>query len=172
MNQIEIATMGGGRFWCIEAVFKFIEGVFNVTPGYAGGHTIDPFYHVVCSGNTGHAEVVQIVFCPCIIAYEDILQLFFKAHDPTSFNRQGPDFGTQYRSIILYHSQKQKKTAEKYIKKLNNNGFYPDKILTELKPLDKFYPAEEQHHDFFQKNPFDEYCVNVISPKLKKLNLP
>jgi peptide-methionine (S)-S-oxide reductase len=171
MAQTELVTIGGGCFWCIEAVFKHVEGVISVTAGYAGGFTDNPGYRDVCTGNTGHAEVVQIAYDPGIISFKEILVLFFKAHDPTTLNRQGADVGTQYRSIILYHTEDQKETAENYIMELKESGLYMNEIVTEIKPLIHFYKAEEHHQNYFGKNPDQAYCRIVISPKLKKLRL-
>jgi peptide-methionine (S)-S-oxide reductase len=171
MIQTERATIGGGCFWCLEAVFEHINGIIRVTSGYAGGHTENPGYSKVCSGKTGHAEVVRITYDPGIISFKDILILFFKAHDPTTLNRQGADVGTQYRSIILYHTEKQKEIAEKYITELKNSNLYTRDIVTEIKPLETFYPAEEYHQNYFKKHPEQAYCRIVIAPKLKKLGL-
>ena len=167
----ELATLGGGCFWCIEAVFESIDGITAVTSGYAGGKTENPTYKEVCSGKTGHAEVVQIEYDPEKISYEEILDIFWKAHDPTTLNRQGADTGSQYRSIILFHNEKQKEVAEKSKKKLENSGYYSDPIVTEIRPLSVFYPAEEYHQDYYAKNPYAGYCSIVIRPKLQKLGL-
>lgn len=171
MAQTELATIGGGCFWCIEAVFEHIDGILTVTSGYAGGHTENPGYSEVCTGKTGHAEVVQIAFDPGIISFREILVLFFKAHDPTTLNRQGADMGTQYRSMILYHTEEQKEIADTCIKELNNSGLYTNKIVTGVKPLKNFYKAEEYHQNYFAKHPDQAYCRIVIAPKLKKLGL-
>jgi len=164
-----VATLGGGCFWCLEAVYERIEGVRAVISGYAGGTTIDPTYEEVCSGRTGHAEVVRVEYDPDRISYEEILDIFFKAHDPTTFNRQGADTGTQYRSIILYQDEVQKVAAEKSIKKAGS--LFDDPVVTEIKPLERFYPAEEYHQDYFDRNRHAGYCMIVIQPKLKKMNL-
>ena len=164
-----VATLGGGCFWCLEAVYEHIEGVRAVISGYAGGTTIDPSYEEVCSGRTGHAEVVRVEYDPDRISYEEILDIFFKAHDPTTFNRQGADTGTQYRSIILYQDEVQKVAAEKSIKKAGS--LFDDPVVTEIKPLERFYPAEEYHQDYFDRNRHAGYCMIVIQPKLKKMNL-
>jgi peptide-methionine (S)-S-oxide reductase len=168
-DKTELATLGGGCFWCTEAVYEKIDGVVSVTSGYAGGNKKDPSYEDVLTGKTGHAEVIQIEYDPDKIGYGEILELFWKAHDPTTLNRQGADVGTQYRSIILYHNDLQKDAAEKSIKKASS--LFDRPIVTEIKPLDKFYPAENYHQDYYEKNPNAGYCRIVISPKLKKLGL-
>jgi peptide-methionine (S)-S-oxide reductase len=165
------ATFGGGCFWCIEAVFERTDGVLDVEAGYAGGHTENPSYEEVCSGETGHAEVARIRFDPEVVSFEELLNLFWRAHDPTTLNRQGADVGTQYRSIILYHDEEQRKTAEESKRKLEDSGSYRDPIVTEIVPLRNYYPAEEYHQDYFEKHPFAGYCTFVIRPKLKKLNI-
>lgn len=166
-SETKTATLGGGCFWCIEAVFKRTDGVKSVTSGYAGGSTENPTYEQVCSGATGHAEVVQIEYDPSAISYGDILELFFKAHDPTTLNRQGADVGTQYRSIVLYHDEEQRGTAEEM--KAKANELYGAPVVTEIVPLKKFFPAEGYHQDYFDKNPSAGYCRVVIAPKLEKL---
>jgi peptide-methionine (S)-S-oxide reductase len=163
----ELATIGGGCFWCIEAVFEQLDGVVTVTSGYAGGQTENPTYKEVCGGETGHAEVVQIDFDPSKISYEKILSIFWKAHDPTTLNRQGNDVGTQYRSVIYHHSEEQRKIAEASMKAQAESFERP--IVTEIAPLKKFYPAEEYHQDYYRKNPEAGYCTFVIRPKLQKL---
>jgi peptide-methionine (S)-S-oxide reductase len=165
----ELATLGGGCFWCLEAVFERIDGVISVTSGYAGGIVPDPSYKEVCSGGTGHAEVVQIEYDPKKIGFEGLLDVFWKAHDPTTLDRQGADVGTQYRSTILYHDDEQKAVAERSLKKAQD--LYGDRIVTEIQPLEQFYAAEEYHQDYFEKNPNAGYCRIVIEPKLKKLDL-
>jgi peptide-methionine (S)-S-oxide reductase len=167
-NTTELATFGGGCFWCVEAVFERIPGVRAVISGYAGGRTPDPTYKAVCTGSTGHAEVVQIEFEPDRIRYEELLDLFWQAHDPTTLNRQGADEGTQYRSIILYHDDAQKAAAERSRQKVNSA--LGQSVVTEIVPLKKFYAAEDYHQDYFRKNPNAPYCVAVINPKLKKLD--
>lgn len=167
----EKATIGGGCFWCLEAVYQKIPGVKKVTSGYAGGSTPQPSYEEVCTGDTGHAEVVQIEYEPEEIGFEDILQLFWKAHDPTTLNMQGADVGTQYRSIILYHDEEQRRKAEESKRVLEQRGVFRDPVVTEIVPLHAFYPAEEYHQDYFTKNPYAGYCSFVIRPKLKKLDL-
>jgi peptide-methionine (S)-S-oxide reductase len=164
-----IATFGGGCFWCLEAVFERIPGVTSVTSGYAGGKTASPTYEQVCTGTTGHAEVVQITFDPARISYEGLLEVFWLAHDPTTLNRQGADVGTQYRSIILYHDEAQKAAALASVKKAQAG--FKDRIVTEVVPLAAFWKAENYHQDYYNANKTAGYCRVVISPKLKKLNL-
>ena len=165
----ETATLGGGCFWCIEAVFTRIDGVKSVVSGYAGGHKENPTYEEVCSGTTGHAEVVQIQFDPKVIGLEQVLELFWKAHDPTTLNRQGADVGSQYRSIILYNSKDQALVAERSKALAGQN--ISDPIVTEIAPLTDFYPAENYHQDYYRNNPHAGYCSFVIRPKLQKLGL-
>ncbi len=169
--ETERTTLGGGCFWCIEAVFERVEGVKSAISGYAGGKVKNPTYNEVCTGRSGHAEVVQIEFDPKQITFEEILDKFWKAHDPTTLNRQGADIGTQYRSIILYHNEEQKKAAMKSKKKLETSGYYENPIITKIEPLTEFYRAEEYHQDYYDKNPYAGYCSVVIRPKLKKLKL-
>lgn len=164
----ETATLGSGCFWCTEAIYEDIKGVTDAVSGYSGGHVKNPSYKEVCTGNTGHAEVVQITFNPEIISYAEILNIFFKTHDPTSLNRQGADVGTQYRSVIFYHSQEQKEIAERKIKELNENKVFEDPIVTIVEEFNKFYPAEDYHQDYFAKNPDQAYCSFVIKPKVNK----
>jgi len=166
-HKTEKATLGGGCFWCVEAVLERLPGVKSVVSGYAGGHTENPTYEEVCAGNTGHAEVVQVEFDPAQISFQQVLKAFWKGHDPTTPNRQGADKGTQYRSIILYHDDAQRAAAEK--SKLEAASDFADPIVTEIKPLVKFYPAEDYHQDYFAKNPNAPYCVYVIKPKLDKV---
>jgi peptide-methionine (S)-S-oxide reductase len=168
-NATETATLGGGCFWCLEAVYSRIDGVKAVESGYAGGQKENPTYEEVCSGTTGHAEVVQIHFDPQLISYEEILDLFWKAHDPTTLNRQGADVGSQYRSIILYHNEAQGKTAERSKTKAAKN--FSEPIVTEIAPLTDFYRAESYHQDYYRNNPHAGYCSLVIRPKLQKLGL-
>ncbi len=163
------ATFGGGCFWCTEAVFERLKGVKSVTSGYAGGHTKNPSYQEVCSGSTGHAEVTQIEYDPDVINYEDLLEIFFETHDPTTPNRQGNDVGTQYRSIILYHDEEQRKIAESMIAQLEKSDKFGRAIVTEIEPLDEFYEAEDYHQDFYKRNPNQQYCRFVIQPKLNKV---
>jgi peptide-methionine (S)-S-oxide reductase len=164
----EKATLGGGCFWCVEAIYQQMKGVDDVIPGYAGGNTSNPTYEEVCSGSTGHAEVIQITYDPSVVSYAEILEVFWKVHDPTTLNRQGPDVGTQYRSIILYHNDKQKTIAEESKVELNRSGFYEDPVVTEIVPLTKFYKAEAYHDDYFKNNPNQPYCTFMIKPKLEK----
>ncbi|GAA0554706.1 peptide-methionine (S)-S-oxide reductase MsrA [Halorubrum ejinorense] len=166
-DQLETATLGGGCFWCTEAALELLAGVESVTSGYAGGHVEDPTYKQVCSGNTGHAEVVQVEFDPDAIAYDEVLEAFFEVHDPTQLNRQGPDVGSQYRSIVLYHDEEQRKTAAAYIEALDEE--YDDDVVTELERLETFYRAEEHHQDYFAKNPNDAYCSFHAQPKMEKV---
>lgn len=166
-NATELATYGGGCFWCVEAIFQRLDGVRSVASGYAGGKQDNPTYEEVCRGTTGHAEVIQIEFDPSRISYEDLLDVFWQAHDPTTLNRQGADVGTQYRSIILFHNERQKAAAEK--SKLAAAGQFKDPIVTEIVPLKKFYIAERYHQNYFNNNPKAPYCNFVIRPKLDKL---
>lgn len=165
-EQKQIAVFGGGCFWCTEAVFAELKGVTSVLPGYSGGEKPNPTYEDVCTGATGHAEVSEIEFDPSVISYKDLLTVFFAVHDPTTLNRQGNDVGTQYRSIILYTTPDQKTQAEAFIAELSKEG---KPAVTQLAPLDKFYPAEEEHRQYFKKNPDKAYCQIVINPKLEKL---
>ena len=165
--MIEKATIGGGCFWCVEAIYKLVNGVTAVTSGYAGGTKVNPTYHQVCDGNTGHAEVVQIEFDPAVITYQEILDIFFSVHDPTTLNQQGADVGTQYRSIILTENEMQRDIALKTIASLQNQpGQKP--IVTQVVPLEIFYPAEDYHQDYFEKNPYQGYCRMVVAPKVNK----
>jgi peptide-methionine (S)-S-oxide reductase len=166
-----LATFGGGCFWCVEAVFKRIEGVRSVASGYAGGMTKNPTYEEVCTGNTGHAEVVQIEYDTGQISYGELLQIFWKSHDPTTLDRQGGDMGTQYRSIILYHDDEQRITAEESKGRADASGDFKGPIVTQIKPFGVFYPAEDYHQDYYDKNPHAGYCVINIRPKLKKLGI-
>ncbi|RZV69579.1 MAG: peptide-methionine (S)-S-oxide reductase [Flavobacteriaceae bacterium] len=164
----ELATFGGGCFWCTEAVFQEVKGIKNVVSGYSGGNAPGkPTYREVCSGLTGHAEVVQVSFNPNVISYEDILVIFMTTHDPTTLNRQGADRGTQYRSVIYYHNEVQKEIAEIVVKEVT--PYYSDPIVTEIAPLDKFYEAEKEHQDYYRNNQSQGYCSFVITPKLAKL---
>lgn len=163
------ATLGGGCFWCVEAALAELDGVVSVTSGYAGGQTEDPTYREVCTGETGHAEVVQVEYETDILEYEDLLEVFFTIHDPTQLNRQGPDVGSQYRSIILYHDDHQRTLAEAYLQALEEAGDYDDPIVTEIEPLDTFYRAEDRHQNYFEKNPDDAYCQMHAQPKVKKV---
>jgi peptide-methionine (S)-S-oxide reductase len=164
----ELATLAGGCFWCLEAVFEQLQGVDQVVSGYAGGHVPNPSYEQVCTKTTGHAEVVQVTFDPQVIAYADLLDVFFATHDPTTLNRQGNDAGPQYRSAIFYHSPEQKAAAEAKIRKLNAEHIWPDPIVTEVVPLTEFFPAEGYHQGYFRTNPEQSYCAAVVSPKVAK----
>ena len=164
----ETATLGGGCFWCIEAVYEDIEGVLSVKSGYAGGAKPDPTYKEVCSGTTGHAEVVQVRFDSAVIPYKEILEIFFAVHDPTTRDRQGNDIGTQYRSVIFTHSEEQEATARGLIGSLDGEGIWDAPIVTEVTALDVFYPAEEYHDSYFRRNPDQPYCRVVVSPKVSK----
>ncbi len=168
VNQTEKATLGAGCFWCVEAVFERLEGVQSVEAGYAGGTKPNPTYQDVLTGTTGHAEVAQITFDPSKISYEQLLEMFWKSHDPTTLNRQGPDVGTQYRSMIFYHDEKQKEVAEKA--KTQAAKKFRDPIVTEIQPLTHFYEAENYHQDYYRNNPNAPYCRIVIKPKLEKLD--
>lgn len=164
----ELATLGGGCFWCLEAVYRRVEGVAEVASGYAGGDVPNPTYQAVCSGTTGHAEVVQVRFDPSAIRYEEILEIFFAIHDPTTMNRQGADVGTQYRSVVFYHSPEQEATARRVIAELEAAGVWGSPIVTELAPLDVFYPAEDYHKAYFERNGGQPYCQVVVAPKVAK----
>ena len=164
----ETATLGGGCFWCLEAVFKELSGVTWVMSGYAGGATPNPSYKAVCGGRTGHAEVVQVKFDPAVLSYADLLRVFFAIHDPTTLNRQGNDAGTQYRSIILTHSDAQKATAAEIMKEITAAGIWGAPLVTQVEPLTQFHQAEEEHHDYFARNPWSGYCQVVVAPKVVK----
>ena len=167
--KIEIAIFGGGCFWCTEAVFKSLKGVLSVLPGYAGGEGKNPTYEQVSTGKTGHAEVIKIEYDSNIISYQNLLTVFFATHDPTTLNRQGADVGTQYRSVIFYTTEEQKEEVEKFIAEINNSSKEGSPIVTEIKPLEKFYEAENYHKDYFANNPGNQYCELVINPKLEKV---
>ncbi|MBN9507967.1 MAG: peptide-methionine (S)-S-oxide reductase MsrA [Alphaproteobacteria bacterium] len=164
----ELATLGGGCFWCLEAVFLELRGVSRVTSGFAGGQVANPTYQQVCTGETGHAEVVQVAFDPHVISYEDLLRVFFTVHDPTTLNRQGHDVGTQYRSAIYTHDAAQKAAAEQVRDEIAAAGIWPGRIVTEIAPLDAFYPAGPEHANYFARNPGSGYCQAVIAPKVLK----
>ena len=166
-ERSHVATFGGGCFWCVEAAFEELAGVTSVTSGYAGGHTEDPTYEAICSGTTGHAEVVQIEYDHDVVDYDELLEVFFAVHDPTQLNRQGPDVGSQYRSIILTHDDEQRRQAEAYVAALAEE--YADDVVTEIEPLETFYEAEEYHQDYFAKNPNDAYCQFHARPKVEKV---
>jgi peptide-methionine (S)-S-oxide reductase len=167
-NGSEVATLGGGCFWCLEAVYDELQGVEKVVSGYSGGHVANPSYEAVCTGNTGHAEVVQVTYDPDELSYREILEVFFTIHDPTTLNRQGADVGTQYRSVIFTHDEKQKEVAEEIIAEMEREGVWDDPIVTEIVPLENFYRAEDYHQDYFQNHPNQGYCQVVIRPKLNK----
>jgi peptide-methionine (S)-S-oxide reductase len=165
----EVAVLGGGCFWCTEAVFSQISGVEKVEPGYSGGKLENPTYEQVSTGRTGHAEVVQVTFDPDVISYREILEIFFSTHDPTTLNRQGPDAGTQYPSVIFYRNDQQKTLAEQLMKELSEANAWDRPIVTQLEPLKVFYPAEDYHKDYFKRHPEQAYCTLVIAPKIAKL---
>lgn len=167
MNE-EIAILGGGCFWCLEAVFDRLDGVKSVESGYMGGHKENPTYQQVCSGNTGHVEVVRVTFDPNELSYRELLDVFFTIHDPTTLNRQGNDVGTQYRSVIFYTSEQQRKTAEQLIAELNAARHWPNPIVTTVEPAKKFFEAEDYHQEYFANNPNQPYCQFVVAPKVKK----
>jgi peptide-methionine (S)-S-oxide reductase len=168
MDNQEKATFGSGCFWCTEAVFERLNGVNKVVSGYAGGTVENPTYEQVCSGKTGHAEVTQITYDPKVITYDELLEVFWKTHDPTTLNRQGNDVGTQYRSVIFYHNEEQRRLAEKYKEELNKSGAWDKPIVTEISPFTNFYPAENYHQNYYDNNPAQPYCSFVISPKVEK----
>lgn len=166
---MEKATFGGGCFWCVEAVFQRLKGVEKVASGYAGGTVKNPSYQQVTSGNTGHAEVIQISFLPEVIKFDELLEVFWKTHDPTTLNRQGADVGTQYRSVIFYHNEEQKAIAEQYKQALEDSGAWDASIVTQIEPLEEFYPAEDYHQNYYNQHQHVPYCSYVIQPKVKKL---
>lgn len=169
MNErLEIATLGSGCFWCTEAFFLRVKGIESVVSGYSGGKVKNPTYKEVCSGLTGHAEVVQVKFDPSVITFGEVLEIFWNTHDPTTLNQQGADVGTQYRSVVFYHSDEQKKIAEAYKKQLDQSGIYKKPIVTEITPFSIFYPAEDYHQNYFELNPNQGYCQYVIRPKVEK----
>ncbi len=167
-KELETATLGGGCFWCTEAVYLQLNGVVEVKPGYSGGHVKNPTYEEVCTGNTGHAEVIQITYDPEIVDFSEILEVFFLSHDPTTLNRQGNDIGTQYRSAIFYHNEEQKKISEEIIQEFEKENVYPNPIVTEVTPFDKFYIAEDYHINYYARNKNQPYCQFVVAPKLEK----
>ncbi|MBN1132693.1 MAG: peptide-methionine (S)-S-oxide reductase MsrA [Bacteroidales bacterium] len=167
-TEYEKATFGGGCFWCVEAIFQQVKGVISVISGYSGGTVKNPTYREVTSGRTGHAEVVQITYDPNKVSYYELLEIFFKTHDPTTFNRQGADVGTQYRSVIFYHSDTQKKQAEEVVKELDNAGIWKNPIVTEVEKFTALYEAEDYHQEYFNNNPDQGYCRIVIQPKVDK----
>ena len=168
-DNTEVATLAGGCFWCIEAAFDEIRGVIKVESGYSGGTTTSPTYEQVCSGTTGHAEAVQVTFEPNVVSFQDILHIFFTVHDPTTPNRQGADMGSQYRSVIFYHNEKQKEIAEQVIRELEDQKVWDNPIVTQVVPFKKFYKAEDYHNQYFSRNPNAGYCRVVIAPKIAKL---
>ncbi|MFA7289792.1 MAG: peptide-methionine (S)-S-oxide reductase MsrA [Melioribacteraceae bacterium] len=164
----KLVTFGTGCFWCTEAIFERLKGVESVVSGYAGGEVFNPTYQQVCSGSTGHAEVCQIEYDPKVISFDELLEVFWKTHDPTTLNRQGNDVGTQYRSVIFYHDEEQKEIAENYITKLDSAKIFIDPIVTEVSPFKNFFPAEKYHQDYYNNNTFQGYCAFVITPKVEK----
>jgi len=168
-EQYETTTLGGGCFWCIEAVFLDVKGIVSATSGYSGGHIKNPAYREVITGRTGHAEVVQLTFDPSVITYREILEIFFHLHDPTTLNRQGADVGTQYRSIIFYNNKEQEETAKEVFKEIDASDLWENPLVTEIAPLKEFYVAEDYHQNYYKNNPNQPYCTYVISPKMKKL---
>ncbi|MDZ4746720.1 MAG: peptide-methionine (S)-S-oxide reductase MsrA [bacterium] len=164
----EVATLGGGCFWCIEAVFQLLEGVQKVESGYTGGMVVNPNYKQVSAGNTGHAEVVQVTFDPSVTSFDEVLQVFFASHDPTTLNRQGNDVGTQYRSAIFYSTPEQKAVAEAYIRQLDSNKTWTKPVVTEISPRTTFYKAEDYHQDYYNQNGSQPYCAFVVRPKVEK----
>jgi peptide-methionine (S)-S-oxide reductase len=167
-SRTEVATLGGGCFWCLEAVYEELRGVEKVESGYSGGDVPNPTYRQVCSETTGHAEVVQVTFDPDEVSYKDILEVYFTIHDPTTLNRQGADVGTQYRSVIFYHTEEQKRVAEEVISDLETEGIWNSPIVTEVAPFDEFYVAEDYHQNYFRNNGFQPYCQVIIAPKVAK----
>jgi len=165
---LDTATFGNGCFWCTEAIFESLKGVESAISGYSGGITENPDYKQVCTGQSGHAEVIQLIYNPAVISFEELLEAFWASHDPTTLNRQGNDVGTQYRSVIFYHNEAQKNSAEKLKKELNDKKVFPDPIVTEITPAQKFYPAENYHQQYFELNGNEPYCTYVIKPKLDK----
>lgn len=170
-EKLEKATLGAGCFWCVEAVYQNLAGVQSVVSGYAGGHVPNPTYEQVCTGSTGHAEVAQITFDPAVISYAEILDVFWRTHDPTTLNRQGADVGTQYRSVIFYHSDEQRRIAEESKAAADASGAWKNPIVTEIAPLAEFYPAEDYHQNYFRRNPHQPYCQMVVAPKVEKFKL-
>jgi methionine-S-sulfoxide reductase len=167
-SNLQTATFGNGCFWCTEAVFEQLRGVKSVVSGYSGGSKPNPTYEEVCTGGTGHAEVIQITYDPAVISFADLLKVFWQTHDPTTLNRQGHDVGTQYRSAVFYHTDEQRETAEQYKQQLDKSGTFKSPIVTEITRFEKFYPAEKYHQEYFQLNPNQGYCVGVIRPKVEK----
>lgn len=170
-RELSLATLGGGCFWCTQAVFGALRGVVRVTCGYSGGTTVNPTYEQVCTGTTGHAEVVRVEFDPSVIPYHDLLEIFFQTHDPTTVNRQGNDIGTQYRSVVFVHDKQQEQTAQETIAALNQSCAFPEPIVTEVDPAAAFYPAEDYHQNYFAVHPAQSYCAAVIRPKIDKFRV-
>ncbi len=169
MSESARATLAGGCFWCIEAAFAELDGVESAVSGYAGGHVDDPTYEAVCRGETGHAEAVQVTYDPDALTYEDLLEVFFSIHNPTTKDREGPDVGTQYRSAVYYHDDAQREAVERFVDELEAEGVYDDPIVTEVEPLERFWEAEEHHQDYFEKNPNKPYCAANVRPKVQKV---
>lgn len=167
-ENLAVATLGGGCFWCLEAVYQELDGVKQVVSGYAGGHVPNPDYKSVCTGRTGHAEVVQVTFDPAVVSYDDILRVFFTVHDPTTLNRQGNDVGTQYRSAIFYADAGQEQVARAVMQEITGQGIWSNPIVTEIAPLDTFYAAEDYHQNYYRSNPYQPYCQFVVAPKVAK----
>jgi peptide-methionine (S)-S-oxide reductase len=167
-RNTEMATLGGGCFWCLEPLYRDLVGVLDVVVGYSGGKVANPSYRLVCTGATGHAEVVQVTFDPQVISYGEILHIFFTVHDPTTLNRQGNDVGTQYRSVIFYHDERQKNTAEEVIREIEAEGIWDSPIVTQVEPFEAFYRAEDYHQEYYKKNPYQGYCQVIIAPKVAK----
>lgn len=168
MSEQEVATFGGGCFWCTEGAFKQLAGVKQVQSGYAGGHLAQPSYQEVCTGRTGHAEVVQLIYDPAVISYLELLEVFFAIHDPTQLNRQGNDIGSQYRSVIYYHNPEQQQQAEQILAKIITEQIFPEPVVTEIAAINNYYPAEPEHDNYFELNPDVPYCATVVAPKLAK----
>lgn len=168
LERTAVATLAGGCFWCLEPVFRALIGVKDVVVGYAGGDVPNPSYQLVCTGTTGHAEVAQVEYYPDKISFRELLEVFFTVHNPTTLNRQGPDVGPQYRSAIFYHNDEQREIAEEVMRRIEEAGVWEDEIVTEIAPLDNFYPAEDYHQRYYQRNPNQAYCQAIINPKLKK----
>ncbi len=167
-GKLDTATFGAGCFWCVEAVFQRLKGVHSVLPGYSGGHSENPTYKQVCTGTTGHAEVAQIIYDPEKITFKELLEVFWQTHDPTTLNKQGNDIGTQYRSVIFYHNEEQKSIAKEMKEKLDNEGIWENPIVTEITPFQKFYEAEDYHHNYYNENSSQPYCSYIITPKIEK----
>ena len=170
MTNTAIATFGAGCFWCVEAVYQRLEGVLKVESGYEGGTIKNPTYREICTGQTGHAEVCRLTYDPAVVRFEDLLEVFWKTHDPTTLNRQGSDVGTQYRSVVFYHNEEQKIAAEAYMQQLDAAGTFNAKIVTEISPTTTFYVAENYHQDYFNQNGYQPYCQFVVRPKVEKFN--